>query len=186
MSMRLAFLLSLTALAACGGSSAGPALRAKADSLLTSGRGQVTLYAKTGDGRVIQVADPTIPQDSTTETSYAVLKDSTGTVVLLIETPVSKSGDWTNEYRHYFDAEGRTAFFRRYSSFFEGCEFGLAKEVLERSYTTSFKTKLDTYSLTNPEGSPQDSTRCEFRYHFPYEVYPTWEAAATALKIPRS
>jgi hypothetical protein len=180
---RLAVLLSLTTLAACGASSTGPALRAKADSLMDAGQGRVALYARMQDGSIMPVAEAGVWQEGTT-TSYAVLRDSTGAVLLLVETPTSNDREWNNEYRHYFDAQGRTVFFRRYSGFFDGCDWGLARETLERSYTDTFETAAELYTLTNQEGSPQDSTRCEFRYRFPYEVYPTWEAAATALQLP--
>lgn len=181
---QLAILSTVTILAACGGArSEGPALRARTDSLILAGRGTTVLYARAQDGTVTQLPDNSLAPEGT-KTSYAVFRDSAGTVLLLVETPTSNPRDWNNEYRHYFDAAGHTVFFRRYSGFFDGCQWGLAKEVLERSYTPEFKTAQETYKLTSDDGSPQDSTRCEFRYHFPYEVYPTWEAAARALQLP--
>jgi hypothetical protein len=156
-------------------------LRARADSVFQYGLGTVQLYARTEDGSVNPVA-PEIPLEGAT-TSYAVVRDSAGTVLLLIETPTSPR-EWNNEYRHYFDAAGHTVFFRRYSGFFDGCEWGMAKETLERSYTATFKVARELYSITNDAGSPQDSTRCKFDFHFPYEVFPSWDAAAAALRIP--
>lgn len=174
----------LLALAACsdGPSSAGPMLRARADSIMTSGEGRVVVFARAEDGGITPVDQSGFAPEGAT-TSYAVVRDSAGTVLLLIETPTSPR-EWSNEYRHYFDAEGRTVFFRRYSGFLDGCQWGMAKEVLERSYTPEFQVAEETYTLTNDAGSPQDSTQCEFRFRFPYEVYPTWQAAATALQLP--
>ncbi|NJD11498.1 MAG: hypothetical protein FIB01_14045 [Gemmatimonadetes bacterium] len=183
MGKRLTLLFSVMVLTACGGAkSEGPALRVRADSLMTAGKGQVQVYARLQDGTVVPVSQNDAAPEGT-QTSYAVFRDTAGTVLLLIETPTS-TRDWNNEYRHYFDAQGRTVFFRRYSGFFDGCKWGLAKEVLERSYTAEFKPARELYKLTSDEGSPHDSTECEFRYHFPYEVYPTWAAAAQALQLP--
>lgn len=182
---RMAVLMAMTAVAGCGARSNGPALRVETDSLMAAGKGVVSLYARSQDGAVTQIADGA-PFLEGTATSYAVFRDSAGAVRVLIETPTSDSREWNNEYRHYFDAQGHTVFFRRYSGFFEGCQFGLAKELLERSYSPEFKVARETYKLTNDAGSPQDSTSCEFRYHFPYVVYPTWDAAAKALQLPAS
>jgi hypothetical protein len=144
--------------------------------------GQLEIFAKAQDGTITPVSRYGVAPEGST-TSYTVLRDSAGTPLLLIESPASPR-EWNVEYRHYFDAQGHTAFFRRYSGFFDGCAWGLAKETLERSYSPQFEVADETYTITNDEGSPQDSTRCEFNYRFPYQVYPTWPEAATALQLP--
>jgi hypothetical protein len=184
MHTRLAHAFLLFTLAACGGAkeSAGPALKAHADSLMAAHPEQLQSYARTPDGTVTPVDQYGLAPEGTT-TSYGVVRDSAGTVLLLIETPTSPR-EWNVEYRHYFGPDGRTVFFRRYSGFFDGCAWGLAKEVLERSFTAEGEVADETYSITNDDGYPQDSTRCEFNFRFPYQVYPSWPEAATALMLP--
>lgn len=183
---RLALPSLLLALAACGGDRAadseGPALRAHADSVMASESAQLQVYVKGQDGKVTPISQYGVAPEGTT-TSYTVVRDSTGTPLILIEAPASPR-EWNVEYRHYFNAEGRTVFFRRYSGFFDGCEWGMAKELLERSYTATGEVAEETYKLTDDYGSPQDSTRCQFSFHFPYEVYPTWQEAAAKLQLP--
>jgi hypothetical protein len=56
------------------------------------------------------------------------VRKSGGLPVALVAVPVSESGDWHNQYTHYFNDRRCTVAFERYSGFFNGCPGGLGKE----------------------------------------------------------
>lgn len=118
------------------------AVRTAAAALLKEGT-TVSRFAQLGrfdgdrlvpTGRVVAVAAGT-EWPLETVTSYLVVRRGGGLPVALVATPVSESGDWHNEYIHYFNDRGRTVAFERYSGFFNGCPGGLGKERSVTYYT---------------------------------------------------
>ena len=96
----------------------------------------------------------------------------------------SCSGDWTITYTYYFDAVGRTVAFQRYSGFFNGCDFGLARETSVYEYAATGSLVLKEYTLTDSDGVPKPTTACQFMYRYPYSIYASWRAYAHAMGLP--
>lgn len=80
-----------------------------------------------GQAALVPVRDSATWPDSL-ESSFGVAVDGEGHIVQVAEIPTSKSGDWSNVYTHYFDAEGRTRGFVRESLFLNGCPRPGARE----------------------------------------------------------
>lgn len=110
------------------------------DSLFTCVGNHLIMFAKLADSSKSDSAGHLIPSDNIQEvanpdswskyttTSLLLVKNSQNRILAIDETPVSESGDWYNTYTHYFDENGNTIAFKRYSGFFNGCP-GLAKET---------------------------------------------------------
>ncbi len=157
---------------------------ARIDSMRKSPARRLELYARaTEKGPLVPVKD-TLSWPEQVDASFSVLRDDSGRVRFLSEIPFSESGDWDNEYTHYFDEQGRLIEFERYSGFFNGCPHGLAKETTRHFYAPSSQLLKETYELKDRDGAPIDSSSCEFAYRFPYAIHPTWSAAAKALGLP--
>ena len=116
-----------------------------------------------------------------TTSSYAVFTDSLHRVRVVVETPTSCSGDWTISYTHYFDDAGQTIAFTRYSGFFNGCDFGLARESTTYGYAHGSLVFKD-YLLTDGPGHPKRTSACAFMYRQPYSIFRTWTAYARAFR----
>jgi hypothetical protein len=164
-----------------------PALRKQAvDTLLAHGRGHVSHYGRLADGdAVVPLGSDDLPVGMTT--TYQVLRDGADHVVLVIESPVSESGDWSIAVAHYFDAQGRTYAFERRAAFFNSlCTDGLAHERSTRYYDHDGRELGSRHDLHDAAGHPLKREDCEFPYDFPYTMYPSLAelAATTGLPIP--
>ncbi len=156
---------------------------ARIDSLRKAPGARVQLYARIEENRPLVPVKDTLSWPAQLDASFSVLRDDSGRVRQLFESPFSESGDWDNEYTHYFDEQGRLIEFERYSGFFNGCPGGLAKETMKRFYSPSLRLLKQTYDLKDQNGAAIDSSSCEFMYRFPYAIFPTWSAAAKALGL---
>jgi WD40 repeat protein len=140
--------------------------------------------------KIVQVKDQeSWPDYETTLTCYALLLRDDKTVAALNETPASFSGDWNNSYTHYFDEDGNTIAFVRYSAFFNGCvtppdtpDDFIAKET-STYYFHNHKLIAKDYVLVDKDNNALAPTQCEFNYRHPYTIRNTWEESRAAAKI---
>lgn len=165
--------------------------RKDAKSQLTS-IDRVSRFAKLGSG------DPSCPQPqsraiaiprgaewpSDTTVSFLVAFHKNGGPSALLEVPSSCSGDWSNEYVHYFDSRGRTVAFERFSGFFNGCDVRPVREISVTYYTPTGTVLAREYRLEDPQGRKISPTSCEFMYRYPYVVHRNWTTAARAAGLP--
>jgi hypothetical protein len=91
-----------------------------------------------------------------------------------VEDNISEFGDYTLQYKHYFDNEGNTIAFERYCGFFHSrC---LHNDALHETtifyYGKNLQLKNKLHTFTTPEGKPIDSARCDFPYDYPFTVSP--------------
>ena len=169
------------------------AIRKKANSQLKS-VSQVARFAKLG------VKESDCPEPETraiavrkgaewparTATSFVVAFHENRQPSALLEVPSSCSGDWRNEYVHYFDPTGRTIAFERYSAFFNGCDGGLARERSTTYYTPNGTVIAREYRLEDGGAREISPATCTFDYRHPYIVHRDWTTAARAAGLPAS
>lgn len=167
------------------------ATRKDAKSQLTS-INLVSRFAKLGSGnpscpepqsRAIAVPRGAEWPTDTTDSFVVAFHENDGPSALL-EVPSSCSGDWRNEYTHYFDSSGRTVAFERFSGFFNGCDVYPVHEVSVTYYTGSGTVLAREYRLEDAQGREISPTSCEFMYRDPYVVHRDWTTAARAAGLP--
>ena len=117
---------------------------------------------------------------------FLVVLDESGRPSALLEEPTSCSGDWANEYIHYFDASGRTVAYERHSGFFNGCDFGTASETAVTYYGPTGFVIAREYQLADAHGKEHAAAKCQFMYRYPYVVHRDWTSAAKAYGLPRT
>jgi hypothetical protein len=117
---------------------------------------------------------------------FLVVQDEDRLPLALLEEPISCSGDWNNHYIHYFDANGRTVAFERYSGFFNGCDFGVAREMSVTYYGPKGIVIAREYRLEDEKGDEHKDAKCDFMYRYPYAIYKDWASAAAALGLPHT
>ncbi len=137
-----------------------------ADSTATDSAGHLIPSAN-----VMRVEDPDSWPNYTT-TSLVIYRDSHGNIKAIEEVPVSQSGDWYNTYTHYFDKDGRTIGFKRYSGFFIGCPASPAKETSVYLFDGSQNLIYKDYLLTDADGNKINPRDCEvFMYRYKYSIF---------------
>lgn len=107
------------------------------------------------------------------EYSYNVLKDSTGKVIFIMQSPFSESGDWDITYSYYFDPSGEIFCFERFTGFFNsGCTEDAAHEIITKYYDPKFALVSSLYKLTDSKNKPLNKSKCVFNYDFKgYKIY---------------
>jgi hypothetical protein len=109
--------------------------------------------------------------------AYSILPDSTGVVLFAVITDESPEGDYTMDFKYYFDREGKTVAFERINRFYHSVCLNSDALYESRIFYYDKKSRLagKEFSLTTPEGKPMDSLRCDFPYSFPYSIYHSWQ-----------
>jgi len=159
------------------------AQKALIDSFLDQHRDSVIVLVKTpNNSRLLEVKNEQWPEEI--EVTYNLVKDATGRLLALLESPYSESGDWNIVLTHYFDKDGKTFAFSRQTNFFNsGCTEGVAYEVINEYYNPFFKQITKEYQLVDEKGKPLNKKGCEFPYDEPYKVEPAKEVLLKYLKI---
>jgi hypothetical protein len=156
----------------------------KCDSALSTFGSHLLLIAELADSAATDSAGHLIPSDNVmrvenpdswpdyTTTSLVIYRDSHGDIKAVEEAPVSESGDWYNNYTHYFDNDGRTIGFKRYSGFFIGCPTSPAKETSVYLFDGNQNLIYKDYLLTDADGNKINPRDCEvFMYRHKYSIF---------------
>lgn len=133
----------------------------------------ITFVKLEGKKKLVSVKNEEYPEN--TDYIYNVLKDADGKVLLTEQVPYSQSGDWYTEYKHYYDASGKTIAFRLTETVFdESVKGGMAVHSITKYYDKDFKVIAQRSSLTGKSGKPITKKLSEFDFHDEkYEIYPT-------------
>lgn len=152
------------------------------DSIFRLNRKNLTILVKIpGKSNLVEVRNENWPEEI--ETTYNLLKDETGKVILFIESPYSESGDWNITYAHYFDNAGRTFAFTRQTNFFNSiCTEGVAYETITEYYNSQFVKQSNEYKLVDTSGHPLNKSKCQFPYDEPYKVLKNRDVCLSKLK----
>ncbi len=165
------------------------------DSLLETFGDHLILIAEMADSVKTDSAGHLIPSDILTRvpnpnswsdyttTSLLLAKNIDNIIISFSEVPISESGDWHNTYTHYFDENGNTIIFKRYSGFFNGCP-GLSKETSIYYFDQNGILLKKEYELINGEGRQISSKDCDvFMYRHDYSIFKNAKEIINYYKI---
>jgi hypothetical protein len=95
------------------------------------------------------------------ETTYNILKNQKGKIILIAEFPTSPSGDWILGFEHYFSDNGNLiAFEKRFSYFSGGCGEGMVNVNEIELYDNEFKIINATKTLRDQNDKDLNETQC--------------------------
>lgn len=142
-------------------------------------------YAKTKQSeKPYQVTTGQWPSDM--QWAYSVLPDAKGNIIFAQTEQNGEWGDYTIDYRYYFDASGHTVSFVRYARFYHSVcvNNDAVDEIRTFYYTPDFKELGKDFEFHSEEGKKLDSLKCDFPYNFPYKIYSTWEELRKDSQLP--
>jgi hypothetical protein len=108
----------------------------------------ITFVKLLGKTKLIRVKNENWPDD--TEYIYNILKDTTGKVILTEQIPYSQSGDWYEEFKHYYNTNGSVfAFSKRETVFDDSVKGGVAILSMLRLYDVGSRLIGQSTRLTD-------------------------------------
>lgn len=111
----------------------------------------ITLISVEGKKGLIKMRTEDWPDN--TEYIYCILKGPSGKVILTVQVPYSQSGDWYEEFKHYYNNDGKTiAFSKRVTVFDESVTGGVAVFSTLHYYGSNFNLISQTNKLTDVKG----------------------------------
>jgi hypothetical protein len=133
------------------------------------------LFAETGSpvdsmpGAIVRVPGPSAwPPE--VRTAFNVVLDERGRIRLLLESPVSESGDWVLQFTYLFDEAGRTiAFQRSFGAFGAECA-DIARQVSTAYFSGDGRLLARDYRLEDGQGKPLSPKGCELRTTWGYRI----------------
>jgi hypothetical protein len=128
------------------------AKRAAADKYLKQHNAALILYARVpGKMQAIKVKNEEWPEE--VEASYTILKDASGKVIMILESPFSQSGDWSITYTHYFDDAGNTYAYKKETNVFDDVKGGVIYGTQINYYSINFKPLAKSTILLDKYGT---------------------------------
>lgn len=143
----------------------------------------LTLVKLSGKETLVRVKNENWPDN--TEYIYNILKDESGRVILTEQIPYSESGDWYVEWKHYFDADGKTfAFSKRETLFDESVKGGVAVEEFLTYYDVNFKMINQSFRLTDKDDKNINRNKKEFNFRDDkYNIYKNADDCLSAYHV---
>lgn len=146
------------------------------------------LFAETGSpteskkGAIVRVPGPGAwPPE--VRTAFNVVPDDKGRVRLLLESPVSESGDWALRYTYLFDEAGSTVAFRRsLASFGAECS-DIARQVSTVYLGSDGRLLARDYRLEDGAGKPLSPSGCALRTTWSYRIQLDVESALAVRRL---
>ena len=159
--------------------------KAAIDTLYDHSKEKIIVFAKLADNdELVPITNEDFPEN--VETSFSILKDSSGKLITTSEIPVSQSGDWYIVLTHYFDKNGQTFAFERQTNFFNGiCTGGVAYETKTEFYDDNFELVSSQYKLVDAKNQPLNKDSCGHAYNFDYKVSSNADHYLHAKKIKK-
>jgi hypothetical protein len=150
-------------------------------------RKQLIVLAKLeGRKQLVKIKGDDFPDN--TVFIYSILKDSTGRIIAIEQVPYSQSGDWYEEFKHYFDEDGNTfAFTTRTTVFDDSVKGGVAMCLSSNYYSADLHLISHINRLTDSKEKPlkgRKSTEFDFR-NDPYKVYRSVNDCLKAYNIDK-
>jgi hypothetical protein len=134
------------------------------DKQVEASRKQIQVLVKLkGSDVPLKITGDTWPEDI--ERTYNILKDSAGHVIYFAEIPVSESGDWSLELKHYFSHDGQTIAFEKWLRYFnEDCGDGLLTESATELFVGHFEKYATLLRVTDGTGNAITDANCRDPY----------------------
>ncbi|PRY49188.1 hypothetical protein B0I27_11273 [Arcticibacter pallidicorallinus] len=156
-------------------------LKRDIDNMMSDSTLQVLVKVK-GKRELQVVKDRGYPRNI--ETTYNLLRDTTGRVLFISEMPYNATSEWFIAYKSYFDADGRLFAFQRQNNFLNnGCTHGAAMENSIGYYNEEFLLIDSVYTITDTYKKPLDKKVCKFPYNFKYTIIKTLNEYIAAKNI---
>lgn len=161
---------------------------------ISGNSGRLRLFAQLADKEKSEKAGYQVPSNKVvkvlnsnswpenTVTSYVVLMRENGTIAAFQQAPIGASGDWFNTYTHYYDGEGNTLAFKRYSSFFNGCPSSPSNET-STYYYQEHKLIAKDYSLKGENDKTLDQENANSCIGMATQFIKTWAGSKKASAI---
>lgn len=157
------------------------ALKRDIDNMMSDSTLQVLVKVK-GKRELQLIKDRGYPRNI--ETTYNVLRDTTGRVLFISEMPYNATSEWFIAYKSYFDENGKLFAFQRQNNFLNnGCTHGAAMENSVGYYNEDFLLVDSLYTITDTYKKPLDKKACKFPYNFKYTVNKTLDEYLAAKNI---
>jgi len=143
----------------------------------------ITLVKLEGKSKLIKPKSEDLPDDA--EYEYNVLKDGSGRIVLIEQIPCSQSGDWYIEWKHYFDADGKTfCFSDRQSIFNDEVKGGVVVDETVNYYNIEFKKIESKSRMTDKDDKAISRKKSEFDFRdYKYSIYKNVDECLKAYHI---
>lgn len=153
-----------------------------ADTLFAHSVEKLLVWVKLENSNIpVQVFNQQWPEGI--ETTFNILKGEDGKILTISEYPFSESGDWSQEWCHYFDANGKTYAFESNLNFFNSmCTEGVAYEKDATFYDKNFSKVGSSYSLKDEKGNALKKEGCDM-YEFEYTPQPDLETYLKANNL---
>jgi len=136
-------------------------------------------------GEIVNVNDSDFSEPA--ESTFNILRDNSDNIVLILELPVSESGDWSIIYANYFDKNGKIFAFERKTNFFNShCTDGVAYETITKFYNNNFVVVDSTYKLVDQNDNLLNRDSCQFPYDYDYKIAKTVYKYLNDKKIKNS
>lgn len=157
------------------------ALKNDIDNRMSDSTLQVLVKVK-GKAELQMVRERRYPRNI--ETTYNLLRDTTGKVLFISEMPYNATSEWFIAYKSYFDEDGKLFAFQRQNNFLNnGCTHGAAMENSIGYYNDDFLLIDSLYTITDTYKKPLDKKACKFPYNFKYTINKTLNEYLVAKNI---
>ena len=153
------------------------------DEYLSKHQKEIILLAKVpGKKKLIHVLNGKWPDE--VEYSYNILKDKSGHIIFIMESPFSESGDWDIEYHHYFDENGKTYAFSREESIFTNIQGGIIRKLLLKFYDNNFNAINTTEKFMDVKFKTIKIKKEQYDFNdFRYNIYKNLSECLTGYHI---
>ncbi|MBB6611330.1 hypothetical protein H7F15_09800 [Pontibacter sp. Tf4] len=140
--------------------------KAQTDTLFSKNLDEVKVLVKVKDtNKPVEVFNEAWPEEI--EETYNILKDASGRIIRISESPYSESGDWDIVYSYYFDENGDTyAYERKISAFNTFCPDGgiiedVSQETVVKLYGLNHALIDSTYKMVDQNAVDITASKCQ-------------------------
>lgn len=149
---------------------------------------QLLVFVKLSNkAKLVRITGADYPDN--TDYIYTIIEDPMRRITAIEQVPYSESGDWYEEFKHYFDLRGNTfAFSIRTTVFDDSVKGGVAMWQLLNYYKPALNLLNHTTFLTDSKDNPlkgRKDTEFDFR-HDPYHTYKSVDDCLKAYHIDKS
>ena len=115
--------------------------------------------------------------------SFKTVKDYHDSLILIQESPISESGDWSLKLTHYFTQKGETFAFQKELNFFNSvCVPGIAREKEIIFFDSNFKQIERYYRLSDERDNTLTNDSC-LQYKPNYQIFKNRDQYLTNKKL---
>jgi hypothetical protein len=107
---------------------------------------------KISDNKKLKILYETSEEGCPFETLFSIIKDRTGRIIAIIESPCNETGDRVETHTHYFDESGKTFAFESYTGIFGSDCADIVRETATNYYNADFEAVKKEHVITDGDG----------------------------------